>query len=206
MQVRIVLSCIVLAFCASAASGQVDVTRQEFDELVDSVKRLSADVRSAKEETAKRLAELRADIDDVTAIQIEDREQLRQLMLRDKDGQSYVRIDASHEPTRRQLKRAMELTVPDHGTLVLRNRMGYDILVAVNNTTYEVMAQTDREVLVPIGDARVKVQGQEAVYRQVGFPKYEAWATIRPQYYYYYSYPQTTASWITARPLYYASY
>jgi hypothetical protein len=114
-------------------------------------------------------------------LQASDRQALEQIAKKDDTGKSYIRIDASHEPTRNELRRAMIESSPKTGTVIIRNTMNTDEPVAINGKTYDVLAKTEREVAVPYGDFRVKVRNKPCQTRSFSFPKTETVVTIVPE-------------------------
>lgn len=195
---RIVMLCAGIALLSNNAMGQAGqpVTRDEFNQLVQSVRELAADAKANKEDTKTQLAALRAEVASVTDIQSEDRAQLAQLAKKDKNGRSYLRIDASHEPTRIELQHAIKQTMPSYGTVIFVNKMGHDQTFSVNGTTHTVIADSRLPVTVPVGAFQVRLPNQQPVTRYI-LPNLDAQIVIRPQ-----EIASNAIHWITD-PVYY---
>lgn len=216
MVTRMFLLLVMLLAVSANATGQVEdgvatqpdpqsaplpadpPSRAEFNELVAVVNQIAKNAKAEKEFTAKQLAELRTAVDSVTDLQVEDRELLDQLSQRDENGRSYLRIDASHEPTRLELQRAIDATIPDDGMVIVDNKMNSAQLIAINGTTYEVLGNTDRRIPVPLGPFKVQLRNQSET-RFFPPKKYEATVTIQPQWV-----APIVTHWISAGPTYYS--
>jgi hypothetical protein len=96
---------------------------------------------------------------------------LDQLAKTDKNGTSYLRIDASHEPTRVELRDAIEKSTPDRGTVMLNNKTDYTQSVSVNGVTYEVVANSKRAIDVPYRAFEVRTASNRSLNWDFQFPK-----------------------------------
>jgi hypothetical protein len=128
-----------------------------------------------------RIAWLEQQVRTLSDVHEANRQVIEQLAKRDKSGKPYLRIDASHEETRHELRRAIEESAPQTGRVIIRNTMNTDQPVAINGTTYDVLANSEREVSVPYGDFRVKVRNKPCQTRSFSFPRSEAVVTVVPE-------------------------
>jgi hypothetical protein len=195
---RIVMLCAGIALLSNNAMGQdgPPVTRDEFNQLVQTVHELAAGVKQNADDTKNRLAELQAVVASVSDIQSEDRAQLAQLAKKDKNGRSFVRLDASHEETRLEVQHAVARSMPVSGKVVLVNDMGHDQLVAVNGITYNVIADSRREIPTEVGAFRIRLPGQQTEIRYL-LPFKDTKIRIHPQ-----EIATNTIRWIN-EPIYY---
>jgi hypothetical protein len=181
------LMCILVVLIPLNALGQgaepadEPVTRKDFKDLMTRVELLAASVNNMHSSSKAQLDELRKDLVALSDLQAEDRAQLEQLAKKDGKGRSYLRLDASHEPTRQELNRAIAASAPTHGIVTIDNRMGTDQTVAVNGTSVDIIAGTKRDFSVPIGDFTVQLKGQRAQIKYVGAPHYATIIPIRPE-------------------------
>jgi uncharacterized protein YlxW (UPF0749 family) len=185
MVTRLVLVGVCVAWLSTGALGQNTygqpspndpVTREQFDQLMAKVDSMQKDIQALSD------------------IHEEDRAQLAQLAKRDKNGRSYVRLDTSQEPMRRELLRAVKGVVPATGIVTIDNQMHSEQLIAINGKTYEVMAQTTRDVPVEYGQFRVRLPYQKTEVRHFDFPNETAVVRIQPA---------ETVRWISNSPIYY---
>jgi hypothetical protein len=203
MVTRMLLLLVVLSAASTNALGQIDAevatqpaaqsaplpadnpSRAEFNELVAVVRDLTASVAAIKttgEDTANQLRELRSEVAAISDIQVEDRVQLDQLAKTDKNGRSYLRLDASHEDSREEIRQAISKSVPSTGRVTIYNEMANDQLIAINNETHKVLAKSRTTIDVPLGDFTVRLAGQSPERRSVGLPNFETNVTIVPDY------------------------
>jgi hypothetical protein len=195
-----------------SATGQntsEQITRAEFNELVGAVRSLTAnvtvmhgDVVNIKKEladTKSELAKLHNELNALTDLQLEDRAQIDQVAKRDSNGRSFIRLDASHAPTRLELRQAVEASMPDQGTVTVVNKMATAQVIAVNGTSYEVLANTYREIPVPLAPFKVQLRNQQPETRFFPPKQEAATVTIQPQP----SAPVVT-EWINTTPVYYS--
>jgi hypothetical protein len=99
------------------------------------------------------------------------RQALDQIAKSDKNGKSYLRIDASHEPTRLELRDAIEKSTPERGTVMLNNKTSYTQSVSVNGVTYEVVANSKRAIDVPYRGFDVTTSSNRTLHWDFQFPK-----------------------------------
>jgi hypothetical protein len=99
------------------------------------------------------------------------RQALDQLAKTDKNGKSYLRIDASHEPTRLELRDAIEKSTPERGTVMLNNKTPYTQSVSVNGVTYDVIANSKRAIDVPYRGFDVTTSSNRTLHWDFQFPK-----------------------------------
>jgi hypothetical protein len=99
------------------------------------------------------------------------RQALDQLAKTDKNGTSYLRIDASHEPTRMELRSAIETSTPEYGTVTLNNKTDHTQAVSVNGVTYDVVANSKRSIDVPYRAFEVRTASNRTLNWDFQFPK-----------------------------------
>jgi hypothetical protein len=185
MVARIVLACvgIVLLPCialAQEAVSEVDKPATTKD-LEAFATRIEGKMAQWQKDQDARIAWLEQQVRTLSDVHEANRQVIEQLAKRDKSGKPYLRIDASHEETRHELRRAIEESAPQTGRVIIRNTMNTDQPVAINGTTYDVLANSEREVSVPYGDFRVKVRNKPCQTRSFSFPRSEAVVTVVPE-------------------------
>ena len=117
---------------------------------------------------SKRLENKAAAMSDVVE---GSRQALDQIAKTDKNGKSFLRIDASHEPTRLELRDAIEKSTPERGTVMLNNKTPYTQSVSVNGVTYEVVANSKRAIDVPYRGFDVTTSSNRTLHWDFQFPK-----------------------------------
>jgi hypothetical protein len=126
----------------------------------------------------KRVAALEEQFTGLSNAQKSNQQALEQLAKRDKDGNSYLRIDASHEPTRNELKKAIDDIAPTHGTLVINNKTSSTESVSVNGKTYDVLGNSSRELAVPYKTFVVRTSNNAAYTANFNYPKTTAFVDL----------------------------
>jgi hypothetical protein len=106
------------------------------------------------------------------------RQAIEQIAKRDQNGFPYIRIDTSHEPTRNELRRAITAINPTHGTVIIRNKTNSSQAVAVNDTTYDVLANSERPVDVPYGPFQVRTSNDRTLNWDFSYPRTTAVVNI----------------------------
>jgi hypothetical protein len=195
---RMLFSLALVTFTTSNVFGQLDEsiatqpepqspplsvaspTRAEFNELVASVRDLTKSVAAMKEDTGRQLKGLRSEVEALSDIHSEDRAQLEQLAKQDKNGRSYLRLDASHEDSRNEIRQAISQSVPKVGRVRIYNELTHDQPIVINDVTYNVIARSSFDVNVPLGDFLVRLPRQPAERRTVGLPNFATNVVIIP--------------------------
>lgn len=187
---RIVASLVGLTLLAPFAHGQNAAPDPQISELLRIVKKIDADNGDIK----SRLAALEMKVEAVTNLQVEDRAQLHEIAQQDKDGRSYLRLDTSHEPTKLQLRQAMNEVAPTTGELTVRNDTDYGRYISINGETKFVMGRDFIKVSVPVGELRYRIHGEAAQTKYLGYPGYSGEIRLTPKVVRY--------EWISSTPLY----
>jgi hypothetical protein len=127
---------------------------------------------------ADRLANLEERVQALSDVQEGNRQVIEQIAQRDRDGISFLRIDTSHEPTRSELRRAITETAPTRGIVIIRNKTNSNQAVAVNDTTYDVLANSERQVDVPYGPFQVRTSNDRTLNWDFSYPNTTAVVNI----------------------------
>ena len=178
---RLVLLCAGIVLLTTSVSGQdlpqneQPVTRAEFKELMAMVNTLT----TVQHESRSELAALRKRVDGISDLQLADRDELHQ-MSEKADGKRFVRFDTTHEPTKRELQRAITESSPTHGTVRIVNKMGTDQTFSLNGETHRVLAGDFIKLDVRMGEFSVRLPGQQAKSHFVGMPTNTTTVTIEP--------------------------
>jgi hypothetical protein len=122
-------------------------------------------IEDAQKDHEARLKVLEENYRTLSDVQQSGQQALQQIAKQDKDGRSFLRIDASHEDTGKELQDAIVAFAPTVGTVVLRNTRNFSQPVEVNGETYDVLANSVRRVSVPYGDFVVRKKNPRAYLR-----------------------------------------
>ena len=189
---RLVLVCVSVGLLPSVVRAQqadapaavpAPVTRSDLEAFALRIEAKVEQSQKAFEQSQKatdaRVAALEEKVKALSDVQESGRQALEQIAKRDKDGTSYLRIDASHEPTRNELKKAISQIAPKVGTVVIDNKTDYAQSVVVNGTTYEVLARSKKPVPVAYRNFEVRTSNNKVLYWDFAYPKTRAVVDIK---------------------------
>jgi TolA-binding protein len=204
---RIVLMLLGVALLTSSACGQAadpgqgeqgaaanqPATKADLDALAD---RIENAVAQKLQSLNDRLTHLEMRVQVLSDYRQSDQTVLHQIAQQDDSGRSFLRIDASHEPMKRELQRAITEVAPDEGTVIVHNTMDTLQSVAINGEMYDVFPNSRRRIPgVKYGEFRVQLRGRPEETRRFEFPHPEVEVTIRPA--------TRPVQWINSAPVYY---
>jgi hypothetical protein len=181
MALRIALVCACLGILADAARAQTGQTTDTptapaatRSDLEGFAMRIEAKLDQIQKNYGARLTALEEKVQALSDAQESGQQALQQIARLDKDGKSYLRIDASHEPTRTELRDAIIEASPKTGTVIIHNKTNVTQSVAVNDMTFDVLANSKREVSVPYRNFEVRTSNNRSLKWNFNYPKAES--------------------------------
>lgn len=180
MVARMVLVCVGIGLLTSLAVAQntganAPATNGDLEAFA---MRIEAKLSQWQKETDDRLTKLEEKVQTLSDGQESGRQALAQIAKRDNDGNSFLRIDASHEPTRRELRNAIEAVAPEIGTVIIHNKTNSTQAVDINGRTYDVIADSKRPVEVPYRHFDVRTSNNRSLRWGFNYPKRIAFVDI----------------------------
>jgi len=105
---------------------------------------------------------------------------LRRLTERAESGDVYWRFDTNSQPARQEFNRALNSTVPEEATFVVRNQTNTDSWIIVNGRMEFVEAGGEITLKVPPGTITARLPHQrQSLALYAGFPHYQQSAVIK---------------------------
>ncbi|MFZ5829202.1 MAG: hypothetical protein ACOY3P_03905 [Planctomycetota bacterium] len=174
---------------AAATAGMVH--QSEFSESNQRLQQLSDRVEQLNQlylEQQAEIRKLRTDYDVVTEglsnQMVEQRRLLEAISGTDSSGTPYLRMNAIMQQSpegREEVARAVNSSLQRTGTLRVENGMASDQTVAINQTEYQIPANSSRDFTVPIGTVTTQLVGyEEPKHLTVAAPTYEQRLVIAP--------------------------
>lgn len=181
MALRIALVCACLGILSDTARAQTGQTTDTpaapaatRSDLEGFAMRIESKLDQMQKNYGARLTALEEKVQALSDAQESGQQALQQIARLDKDGKSYLRIDASHEPTRAELRDAILEASPKTGTVIIHNKTGVTQSVAVNDMTFDVLANSKREVSVPYRNFEVRTSNNRSLKWNFNYPKAES--------------------------------
>jgi hypothetical protein len=166
---------------AQTAGDDQPLTRADFDKLNANLTALTQSINQIGSNTAADIAELRKEIqaikDQQQAIVDQQKDQgtvLGQITMQGEPGAYHIRFDTNSQSGRRELKRAIESTVPNLGTFVVKNKTANHQYIVVNGEEPRHIWPYDEVTYrVKPGAVTSKLIGQQAYTWHVGVPDFQ---------------------------------
>jgi hypothetical protein len=124
----------------SETAANQPLTRDDFNKLTATLETLTSSIQQMRVNTTADIAELRKEIEDLKSAQqaIIDQQKdqgttLSQITMQSETGSRYLRFDTNSQPARDELKRAIESTIPETGTFIIKNKTPNHQYIVVND-------------------------------------------------------------------------
>ncbi len=119
-----------------------------------------------------RVAKLEGDLRAMQTAQNNHASTLSQIAMQGEDGNYHWQFNTNSQPAREQLQRAIESTVPELGTFVVRNRTPFHQVYIVGGYEYQIQPHQEREIPVRPGTVMTRLPGKQSHTWHVGLPDY----------------------------------
>jgi hypothetical protein len=185
MVARLLLLCVCVALLpanvrAQTESAEQPLTRADFDKLNRNLEALTSSIQQMRLDTTAEIAALREDLEAVKSAQqaIIDQQKdqgttLSQITMQSESGARHLRFDTNSQSARDELKRAIESTIPETGTFIVKNKTPNHQYVVVNGEEpRHVWPYGEQQYQVKPGAVTSRILGQQAYTWHVGVPEF----------------------------------